>query len=163
MQQFTQKYTLVQLFEDMPEGTQFSSSAWPLHSTLVDTFAIEWDVPVMLKKLEKLLSHHTQATSVAEEDEFFGPEKQVQVVLLKKTDELVKLHYDIVALLEEGGLRLNDPQFAREGFLPHSTVQKHARLQKGDSVIFNALSLIDMFPDEDPYQRKLLKTIKVTA
>jgi hypothetical protein len=40
-------------------------------------------------------------------------------------------------------------------------VQKHARLNEGDAVTFNALTLIDMLPGEDPYQRKVLKTIKI--
>jgi hypothetical protein len=39
---------------------------------------------------------------VATKDEFFGPGQQTQVVLLDKTDDLVKLHYDILALLERG-------------------------------------------------------------
>jgi hypothetical protein len=163
MQQFTQKYTIIQLFEDVPEGTEFSWSNWPLHSTIADVFAIDWDVPTMTEQLTQLLGSRTQATSVATEDVFFGPEKQTQVVLLKKTDDLVKLHYDVTELLEQGGLKLNDPQFAQEGFLPHSTVQQHARLNKGDAVTFNALSIIDMFPNKDPYQRKVLKTIKITG
>lgn len=163
MQQFTQKYTIIQLFEDVPEGTQFSSSSWPLHATVVDTFAIDWDMPTMIKHLEELLAAHAGASSVVEDDEFFGPEKQVQVALLRKTEDLVELHHDVIALLEKGGLKLNDPQFAREGFLPHSTVQKHGRLNKGDAVNFNALTIIDMFPDNDPYQRKVIKTIKMGA
>ena len=69
----------------------------------------------------------------------------------------------MLSVLEEGGLKLNDPQFARDGFLPHATVQKHARLNKGDKVQFTALSIVDMFPDEDPYKRKVLKTIKIGA
>jgi hypothetical protein len=161
MQKFTQKYTLIQLFEAMPEGAQFEWTHWPLHTTLVDVFAIEWNVPMMVEKLATMLATHTQATSVAGADEFFGPEKQTQVVLLKKTDGLVKLHYDLVTLLEEGGLKPNNPQFTREGFLPHSTVQKQARLNKGDEVTFNAVTIIDMFPNEDPYQRRVLKTIKI--
>lgn len=101
--------------------------------------------------------------SVAEADEFFGLEKQTAVVLLKKTDDLVKLHYDVIALLEQGGLSLNNPQFVREGFLPHSTIQKHARLNKGDKVAYNALAVIDMFPSGDPYQCKILKIIKINS
>lgn len=161
MQQFTQKYAIIQLFEDMPVGTQFAGSNWPLHSTIADTFAIDWDVPTMVEKLTELLKNHEQATSVTEDDRFFGDQGQVQVALLKKTDSLVKLHYDVIELLEQGGWKPNDPQFAKEGFLPHSTVQPHARLNKGDEVKFNALSIIDFFPDEDPYQRKLLATIKI--
>ena len=163
MPQFTQKYTIIQLLEDVLEETQFSSSSWPLHSTMVDTFAIDWDVPTMTSKLEKLLATRKPVTTTAAGDAFFGPEKQTQVVLLQKTDDLVKLHHDLLDLLEQGGLKLNNPQYAREGFLPHSTVQKHARLSKGDPVTFNALTLIDMFPDEDPYQRRVLKTIRISG
>lgn len=88
---------------------------------------------------------------------------QVQVALLKKTDDLVKLHYDVIECLTQGGWRPNDPQFARDGFMPHSTVQKHARLNKGDEVTFNALTIIDMFPGSDPYQRKVIKTVKLNS
>lgn len=160
MQQFTQKYTIIQLFEDVPEGTQFSTSSWPLHATIADTYAIDWDVQTMIEKLTELLSSHASATSVVEDDGFFGDERQVQVALLRKTDDLIKLHHDVIELLEQGGWKPNDPQFAKEGFLPHSTVQKHARLNKGDKVAFNALTIIDMFPGEDPYRRKVIKTIK---
>ena len=162
MQQFTQKYTIIQLFKDIPEGTQFSASNWPLHVTIPDTFATDWDVPTMVEKLTQLLSSRTSATSVVENDRFFGDQRQVRVALLKKTDDLVKLHQDVIKVLERGGWKPNDPQFAKEGFLPHSTVQKHTRLNKGDEVIFNALTIIDMFPGENPYQRRVIKTIKIS-
>lgn len=161
MHKFTQKYAIIQLFEDIPVQKLFSSSNWPLHSTIADTFAIRWDVPTMVEKLTELLNNHQQATSVVEDDRFFGENGQVQVALLQKTDSLVKLHYDVIELLERGGLKSNDPQFAKDGFLPHSTVQLHGRLNKGDAVKFNALSIIDFFPDKDAYQRKILTTIKI--
>lgn len=160
-QGFSQKYTIIQLLESMPEGAQFSFTDWPLHVTIVDTFATDWDVSTMIRELGGLLADHSQAASVAESDTFFGPDKQTQVTLLQKTDSLTRLHNDATALLKNGGLRLNDPQFAGEGFVPHSTVQKQVKLHKGDQVVFNALTIIDMFPDKDPYQRKVLKTIRI--
>lgn len=161
MQKFTQKYAIIQLFEDMPVGTQFSASSWPLHTTIVDVFAIEWDVPTMAEKLAELLKNYAQATSIAEDDRFFGEQGQVQVTLLRKTDSLIELHYDVIDLLEQGDWKPNDPQFAKDGFLPHSTVQKHARLNNGDEITFTTLSIVDFFPDEDPYERKILATIKI--
>jgi len=161
MQQLTQKYAIIQLFEDMPTGTQFPASNWPLHSTIADTFAINWDVLKMVDKLTELLKDHEQATSEAEDERFFGDNGQVQVALIKKTDDLVKLHYDVIELLEQGGWKPNNPQFAKEGFLPHSTVQPQGRLSKGGKVTFNSLSIIDFFPGEDPYQRKLVATMKI--
>lgn len=160
---FTQKYAIIQLFEPLDVGVQFSSDNWPLHSTIVDTFAIDWDAMTMKNQLEKLLKKQQPASSTAEDDAFFGPEKQTHVILLRQTESLKKLHYDVISLLEHGGLMLNDPQFAREGFLPHATVQKHARLHKGDGVSFTALTIIDMFPGNDPYQRRVLATIPLQA
>lgn len=160
-QQFTQKYTIVQFFDDIGEGYEYSSDSWPLHSTIVDTFAIDWSVDEMVGRLKDVLKNHATADSVAEDDRFFGDQGQVQVVLLNRSNSLVELHQDVLTALEEGGLKLNDPQFARDGFLPHATVQKHARLDKGDKVRFTALSIVDMFPDKDPYKRKVLKTIAI--
>ncbi len=161
MGQFTQKYAIVQFFEDIEEGHVYSSNNWPLHSTVVDTFAIKWSIDEIVTKLTDALKHHAMANSEASDDRFFGENGQVQVVLLDRTESLIKLHLDVLTILEDGGLALNDPQFARDGFLPHATVQKHARLNKGDKVRFTALSIIDMFPNEDPYMRKVLKTIKI--
>jgi hypothetical protein len=158
---FTQKYTIIQLFEDIPEGTQFSSDNWPLHTTVVDTFAIDWDISTMIKQLENLLAKYAGASSKAKGDWMLGSEKQIPVVLITKTNALARLHYDIIELLEKGGLKLNDPRFARDGFLPHATIQQHAQLDVGDEVTFDALTIIDMFPDDNPYQRKVLKTISI--
>lgn len=159
MQQFTQKYAIIQLFEDMPVGTQFSANSWPLHSTIIDVFAIDWGVVTMTSELKKMLVGRRPVVTVVEDDRLFGDHGQVRVALLKKTDDLSRLHLDMVQLLEQGGWQPNDPQFAGDGFLPHSTVQPHARLNKGDKVVFNALSIVDFFPDEDPYQRRIIATI----
>lgn len=161
MGQFTQKYAIVQFFEEIEEGHVYSSNNWPLHSTVVDTFALQWSTDEIVAKLTDVLRHHATANSEAGDDRFFGDNGQVQVVLLGRTESLIKLHLDVLATLEDGEIALNDPQFARDGFLPHATVQKHARLNKGDKVRFTALSIIDMFPNEDPYMRKVLKTIKI--
>lgn len=161
MQQFTQKYAIIQLFEEVPVGAQFSSSNWPLHSTIADTFAVDWDVSTMTKELADLLGSHDQAASVVEGDRFFGDEGEVQVALLRKSRDLERLHYSVIELLEKGGWKPNDPHFAKAGFLPHSTVQPHDRVNEGDEVTFNALSVIDFFPDEDPYQRQVIATIEI--
>lgn len=160
-QQFTQKYAIIQLFEDMAVGTKFAASNWPLHSTIADTFAIEWDVPTLIEKLTELLDSHAEAVSTVGDDKFFGENGQVQVALLEKTESLQQLHDDVIATLKQGGWKPNDPQFANEGFLPHSTVQSHGRLNKGEEVIFKELAIIDFFPEGDPYERKMLAKIKI--
>lgn len=158
---FTQKYGIVKLFEKMPEGTEFSSDKWPLHSTVADVFAVNWDTPTLTEKLARGIGNCVIATSIAENDRYFGDNGEIQVTLLQKTDSLVKLHHDVVGLLEEGGWTPNDPQFAKESFLPHATVQPHARLNEGDEVTFDTLSIVDFYPNEDPYMRRIIKTIPI--
>src|SRR5690606_1263291 len=119
---------------------EYSSDSWPLHSTVVDTFAIDWSIDKIIDRLAMILQGYTVASSKAEGDSYFGEDGQVQVALLHRSDSLVALHRAILATLEGGGLKLNDPQFARDGFLPHATVQQHARLNRGDNVQFTALS-----------------------
>ena len=160
-QKFSQKYTIIQLFEDINDGYKFSSDAWPLHSTLVDTFAIDWSVDEMVAHLSEVLLTHATASSTVIGSDSFGAQKQVQVSLLERTDALMCLHTDVIEALESGGLKLNDPQYAKKGFLPHATVQKHAKLNIGDKVNFNAISIVDMFPNKNPYERKIIKTIKI--
>jgi 2'-5' RNA ligase len=161
MSEFMQKYAIIQLFEPMAIGAQFTVGDWPLHSTIADVFAIDWDAKTIRRKIEAQLGGHVRADSTAQGDRFFGDGGQTRVTLLEKTDTLVALHNDVIALLEQGGWRPNNPEFAKAGFLPHSTVQRHCRLHAGDRVVFDALSIVDFFPDSDPYQRKLLATIKL--
>lgn len=161
MQQFSQKYAIIQAFEPVPVGMEFSANGWPLHVTIADTFGIEWSAETMIRRLAELLKNHPQAASVVGDDRLFGDDGSIRVALLEKTDSLVALHNDVVELLEHGGWKPNDPQYARAGFLPHSTVQPHARLRKGDRVLFNTLSVIDMFPGGDPYRRRLLAALPI--
>ena len=76
----------------------------------------------------------------------FGPHKDVEVMIIEKSTELVDLHNKLHSLLVKAGAVFNDPQFQAEGFRPHSTVQGAKRLQTGDSVVIDSLSIIDLFP-----------------
>lgn len=161
MQKFSQKYTIIALLEDKTEGFEYASSSWPLHVTIADTFAVELRETDFIKKLSDLISQKKPVTGVADHDEFFGAAQEVQVTILDMSNELVGLHSDVISLLKSCGGILNDPQYSEKGFRAHATVQSHARLVVGDEVTLAKLAVIDMFPDKDPYQRKILKIINL--
>lgn len=161
MEKFSQKYAIVQLLENKPVGYEFSSKNWPLHVTLADTFAVDWDKDDLLNRLTELLEQRKPTTAVGSHAEFFGPKKQTEVTVLEMRKELIALHYDIFELLESAGAVFNDPQYTKAGFRAHSTVQPHTRVKKGEVIHFKALSIIDMFPNKDPYTRKIVKTIEL--
>lgn len=161
MQKFSQKYTIIALLEDRKEGFEYASDSWPLHITIADTFAVERKESDLDSKLSDLVSKTKPVTGTADHDEFFGASQEVQVTILNMSDELVALHFDVIGLLKSCGAVLNDPQYSEEGFRAHATVQSHARLTFGETVTLTKLAIIDMFPNEDPYQRKILKIIEL--
>jgi 2'-5' RNA ligase len=161
MQKFTQKYTIVCFLEDKDEGYEYSANQWPSHVTLADTFSIEWDINTLVEELTNLAKRLKPISSKVSHDEYFGPNKQVLVAIIDKNKNLSELHCQIVDLLKKAGVKFNDPQYSEAGFYPHSTVQPHARVEIGETVHFNNLALVDMFPNEDAYHRKILKLIKL--
>lgn len=154
---YSQKYTLVYFISPIRTGTEFHMTDWPLHTTLADVFAIDRHATDIDKKLAALATR-THAVQVAATDS--STLGTAPVALLEKSVSLLQLHDSIVSLLEENEATFNSPEFIKDGFLPHSTIQKSGRLQVGEVVTINSISLIDMFPNDDWQQRKVLATFK---
>lgn len=159
MEKFTQKYTIVQLLEDLPDGAEYDRADWPLHVTLADVFATNWSEDQLVKHLEEFCTTQKTLSTHAEKEAHFGPNGETHVVILKLNDELYELHASLVDFLAEGNAVFNTPEYTKKGFVPHSTVQSKKRLALGDKVNFTSLSVIDMFPNNDPYRRRVIKTV----
>jgi 2'-5' RNA ligase len=161
MQKFTQKYTIVCLLEDIKEGYEYPSSKWPLHITLADTFSIDKSIEDLEGLLDRIAASSKSAELLATHNEFFGPNQDIKVTVYEKSEDINRLHYNIVEALQDLGVVFNDPQYTKDGFKPHSTVQNHAEIKVGDKVRVNNLAIVDMFPDKDPFQRKILKKVSL--
>lgn len=159
MQKLSQKYVIVHLIDDLPVGYEYSMNDWPLHVTLADVFAIESSPSELLYDLDKELSLNLSIKSKVIGEKWFGEDKNVHVKSLQKTEALQQLHDAVIRVLEAHGVKFNSPQYTKEGFVPHSTVQKSGELECNDIVIFNSITLIDMFPENNPLQRRILGTI----
>ncbi len=161
MQKFTQKWALITLLEPVAEGTEFFWKDFPLHVTLAGIFTISWDSTKLFHQLSALLVNDEPAVTKAEEEVYWGTDHEYHVMKLQKTPEMMALHNKIVNELSKAGAVFDEPQYAGEGYIPHSTHTKHARLRKNDVVKINKVTIVDMFPHGDGYQRKILKTIKL--
>lgn len=128
---------------------------WPLHVTLADVFAIDRDKTNIEAKLAELLAGQPHVITHVTKAATLGI---TPVVLLERSKDLIALHIRIADLLEMNGAKFNSPEFARKGFLSHSTVQARGQLDVGDKVSIYSLTLIDMFPDGDWQRRKILST-----
>lgn len=157
---FTQKYAIISPLELLREGQIFESYKWPLHVTLADTFALDSIQEDFATQLSKSVEGHLVKIR-GERIAYFGKEKEVEVVLLHPSKKLTDLHYSIVDLLLDKGASFNDPQYIKSGYVGHVTKQKEGHFNIGDSRELALLALIDMFPDGDPYLRKVIKIINI--
>lgn len=163
MTKFSQKYAIISLMEPIKEGTEFPAAHFPLHITLIGVFAIAYDGKTMAEMMQDLVKQQLPVTVQVQQPAMFGPHQDVEVMTIEKSTELVDLHYKLYNLLVKSGAVFNDPQFQAEGFKPHSTVQKDKRLQTGQSVTIDSLSIIDLFPAGNGQRRKILKTLKLNG
>lgn len=161
MQKFTQKYTIICLLEDKEEGYEYPSNSWPLHTTLADTFAIEKDINALKTLLDDLVTKVKRTSVEATHNEYFGPNQDIKVTVLDKNNVIKDLHYEIMDSLESLGVKFNDPQYTKDGFKPHATAQEHSEVKVGESININNLAIVDMFPNHDAYQRKILKKVNL--
>lgn len=159
-----QKYCLVKLLEKLDEGAEFTAiNYWPLHTTLASNFIVDWESTDLLNKLSDVLSNIKPVSVSAGEDEFFGGERKTQVTVLDMNEELMSLHKQIIKTLKEAGAIFDEPQYNEDGYRAHATVQKGHRLNKGDNLLIDEVTIVDMFPNQDITRRKILKTIKLTG
>ena len=158
---FTQKYAIISPLRPITEGMAFKSTDWPLHVTLADTFAVNLVDDNLMSQLNTVTAS-SDVTVKGGETTYFGKEKEVEVMLLIPSKELTALHYKIVDILLDHGAIFNDPHYTKEGFIGHVTKQKAESLKMGEVKQLNSIALIDMFPDGDPYLRKVLNIITIS-
>jgi len=158
---YSQKYCLVAFLEPGDTNTEFEMADWPLHITLADVFAVDAHDDIT-RELANLLAEELPVAITVHKEAFLG---ETKVVLFDKSEVLTRLHNHVIDLLELHGAIFNNPEFIKDGFLPHSTIQGTRRLHDGDVININTISLIDMFPNSDWRLRKVLQnfTLNVTS
>lgn len=157
-----QKYTIVVFLGSIPTGTEFAASQWPLHVTLAPRFAFEWnsDCTAQIKEL----THSQKAiTAAAQNDIYLGPAKNIHVTKVAPNMNLQLLHKKLVDFLEKGGAIFDEPHYNNDGYLPHVTIRSPTiRAVEGDTIIIDHLAVIDMYPNGDIHNRKVIETINLT-
>jgi hypothetical protein len=149
---YSQKYCLVAFQKPVDVNTEFEMTDWPVHATLADVFAADLSNDLENKVVELLTKEPVVAVAAGQEA-VLG---QTKVVLLDKSEAIVSLHNHLVDLLEASGAVFNTPEFTRNGFLPHSTIQQSGKIQTGETFTIDIISLVDMFPDGNWQKRRVL-------
>ncbi len=158
-QPLTQKYAIVHLTNNLADGYEFSMTDWPLHVTVADVFSIKSNGKDLITDLHIHLCSTKPFTTNVIGEEWFGQSHDVHVKLLLKTSELQVLHNKTLAVLDKHGAVFNNPEFTNAGFKPHFTIGNYDDHMFEKDVTINSVSLIDMFPNKNPYQRRVIGTV----
>jgi 2'-5' RNA ligase len=157
-----QKYCIVSLLENTPVGTEFHFKDWPLHLTLAGVFALP-----SITNLQITLSEATRFIQpfelIADEPALWGEDGHIHVMKFKMTQEILDLHATLLKTLRSKGAVFNEEIYIGDGYTPHVTDQKHAAIQKGETIKITSISFIDMFVSGDWQQRKILWTLPLVA
>jgi 2'-5' RNA ligase len=129
----------------------FPADDWPLHLTLVPPFDIDLAPDAVAARFPK----PAPITVTAGGEALFGARRSVPVTLIQPSNELTELHAALVDALEAAGARIRDQKHIREGYRPHATSQRSARLRAGDSVAVDSLALVDRAPAGLPGSRRV--------
>jgi len=161
MEKFTQKWAIIALLEDAAEGAEFYYTDFPLHVTLAGVFAADKGRVQLAKELATAVNKYEPFEIVADVEDRFGPNRDVVVMKVKKTPELMSLYQSVYKWLKDSGVTYNSPIYESGGYVPHVTAQKTGSLRQDESRIIKSVSLIDLYPNHNGYQRKIVATVNL--
>ncbi len=163
MKKLIQKWCIIVLLEDVEEGHEFDKGEWPLHITLAGVHTVDWHSKILVSDFSQL-SNTVKPFGVRTVDQGnLGPENDpIKVIFIEKSPLLMKLHGQIINFLESNHAIFNNPEWNHEGYIPHSTIQRHSRIQANKKmVIVDNLTLVDMYPNKNNHRRKVVRTFKL--
>lgn len=152
--EYSQKYCLVAFLEPVEPGARFSMTEWPLHITIADVFSVSLTADLDSDLID-LVQKQPWLELVAGQAGNLG---EARVVFVNKTDDFQNFHTKIVGLLDQAGAKFNNPEFTLVGFLPHITINESVQPGQLGKIEVRSVSLIDMFPEGDWRQRKVLRS-----
>jgi hypothetical protein len=160
MEQLTQKYCLISLLEPVKEGSdaKFSWKDWVLHVTFAGVHFADWKNEELIDEFNKLVQSIDYFEAKTLYQDKLG---DAEVILVDKTKSVLQLHNVILDFLDSHNAVFNNPEWNRQNYIPHSTIQKHAQVSENSNIIIDNIALVDMFPDGDGYMRKIIKLFKL--
>ena len=146
-------FVLVAFVVPVPAGLVFPRGSWPLHITLARFDTLE-TADVVSPRLDAVLPELLGFDVVIGSDAQFGRNASVPVSLVEPEPALQHLH---LAALQALGPQVHLPGAQHNGpnYRPHVT-QADTRLRPGDRIWIRQAALVDMRPDNDPRQRRVL-------
>jgi hypothetical protein len=85
----------------------------------------------------------------------------IKVTVLEESKEFRKMLNNVQQALINNGALFNEPEYLGDGFKPHVTFQRNAKLEVGNNKQITSVSLVDMFPNGNFEQRRIIATLRL--
>lgn len=156
-QRLTQKWAVASFFDELEPGFEFAQEDTPLHATLAGVFAINKVGDEITRILQRYLQDVEQFAVTGQAEERWGAD--LVVTKLADSEEFSALYAGVQDCLINSGAVFNEPEYLHDGFTPHVTKQKSSNLPIGETKKISQVSLVDMFPGNNGYRRRIHSTI----
>lgn len=156
-----QEFGLTVFLKERSIGFEFDANEWPLHITLIDSFEIAIETPMLVNVLNDLLSSTREVDTRAVKMDYFGPNKDILVARLDNTKELQDLHNSLVKLLDANNATFKREYILKENYKPHVTITASESVNVNDNITIKTVSLIDKNAVNHPSLRKVIANINL--
>lgn len=153
------RWALIALLEAVEVKHTFNKGNWPLHVTLAGAHTADWWSPGLMEEFVALTKKlRPLRVTALEQGKLGAAGNPTRVTYLDKSPQLATLHQQIVGFLLAHGAHFEHPEWTGEGYIPHSTIQKHAAVGARAIVNISSVSLVNLRPASDIRQREIIWT-----
>jgi 8-oxo-dGTP pyrophosphatase MutT (NUDIX family)/2'-5' RNA ligase len=159
--QNTHKYVVAHLLRPIEDSSEYQTNNSPLHVTLLQIFSLpKKDVKKLVDKLNTVTNNLRPFSVFAEGSAMFGPNKDVPVITVKRTPQILDLHLKLIESIKTLNPGYIFPGFMKDNFSPHCTIEPNQQIKPGDKINIDSFSLLDCGENDDGLIR-VIKTFKL--
>jgi hypothetical protein len=153
------RYGIATVFEDVPDGYEFTEANTPLHLTHVDACEINLSPGDFIAWLRQYLQGQPSFNVIPTSDVFFGPNKDIPVTIIEPSSELTLFHNNLIQFLESSGAAFDNPQFLKQHYAPHVSIYGSRHAVLGQPLAINSVSVGNKRTDIENPPNRIIATI----
>ena len=135
------EFIFVNMIDKEPVGTNLGQSI-PLHMTALHWFETDHSPDKIISAAEFSLRSIKRIVSRTTNEDLFGPSKDVPVMRLERTPELLQLHCTLLEAMENLGATFDNRWVGESNWNPHVTHKLDKHLQCNESIKIQDIDLI---------------------
>ena len=129
--------------KNLPDQQLFKRHNWPLHLTLLGNFYSNIDQDLLLKLFSDSSKGIRKVKVKCKSKQMFGPNKNIPVMELVKTEELNDIHHGLYEALKTE-ITLERPYINLKDYRPHVTDQADDKMHINDIFNLDSISLVKL-------------------